>query len=375
MTPPRRVVIPTVYRADCPTVRSRLLPLCRELVPHGYSFQFLVLGEGEKEAEPGISYRGYRDYLELVRRVLALSPGDADLILACKAYSVTGLLSLLVARAKGMGYLLDVDDRTFPSEINKWWRLPLYLQEWLVERLLMKLRPPTSVASRALADYWGRHALYVPNSAALEVFHRPDWDPEFIRKRHGVQGQVVIWPAVFFQETDRRYALEIFRSLAQLGCAATLLVLGDGDYLPDLKARAAALGLENVLFAGSVPYGEMPNYYASASAGLLPLRDNHYDACKGPIKLYEYMAMELAVIATDIGEPRQMVTRADCGILVPFRAPQQAARRIAELLNAPQELRRRGANGRRYLEQEHRFGHQAEKLRELMERAVAGKHQ
>jgi glycosyltransferase involved in cell wall biosynthesis len=367
---PRRVVIPTVYRADCPTVRSRLLPLCRELVPRGYSFEFLVLDQAVPQDEPGIRYSGYRDYFEMVRRVAALKRRDVDLIMACKAYSVTGLLSFAVARLRGIGYLLDVDDRTFPSEINKWWRLPLYVQEWLSERLLMLLRPPTSVASRALAEHFGKHAAYVPNSANLENFAPGSWDSGFIGKRHGLEGQVVVWPAVFFQETDRRYVLEIFSCLAQQGSRVTLLVLGDGDFLPEIKARAAGLGLDRVVFAGSVPYADMPHYYASASAGLLPLRDNHYDACKGPIKLYEYMAMELPVIATDIGEPREMVNRADCGILIPFAKPREAAAAIEELLGSPERLRRCGSNGRRFLVEQHDFAHHAARLAELLEPAL-----
>jgi glycosyltransferase involved in cell wall biosynthesis len=181
----------------------------------------------------------------------------------------------------------------------------------------------------------------------------------------------VVWPAVFFQETDRVYALEVFAALQEMGDGTTLLVIGTGDYLPEIKARAAALGLHNVVFTGAVPYDQMPNYYASASAGFLPLRDNHYDACKGPIKLFEYMAMGLPVIATDVGEPREMVQKAGCGIVIPFGNPHQAASLVARLINSPEQLAACGARGRSYLTGRQSFAAQAEKLQRMLEKALS----
>jgi len=365
-----RVVIPTVYRPECPTVRSRLLPLCLELVSEGFCFEFLVLGEGTETVAPGVIYHGYRNYFELAWLLLNISDQNTDILLPCKAYTITGLLSLIVAKMKGIGYLLDVDDRTFPSEINKWWRLPLYIQEFVSERLLMVLKPPTTVASRALADFWGKHAIYIPNTADLAKFDRNSWNGDYINEKFGIAGQVIIWPAVFFQETDRQYVLDIFRRIQLMEASLTLLIIGEGEYLPEIKERAAAYGLENVVFAGSVPYNEMPDYYASATAGLLPLRNNHYDACKGPIKLFEYMAMELPVIATDIGEPREIISQADCGILLPFSDPQKAAAMIVELVQSSEQLRIYGNNGRNYLEVGHSISDQAFRLEQALQTAI-----
>ncbi|HVO65927.1 MAG TPA: glycosyltransferase family 4 protein [Syntrophales bacterium] len=365
-----RVVVPTVYRPECPTVRSRLLPLCRELVPKGFEFEFLVIGEGKNNIEPGITYSGYRSYVELASRISSSKKRDTDILFPSKPYTITGLLSLLVARLKGIGYVLDIDDRTFPSEINKWWRLPLYLQEYFSDRFLKWLKTPTVVASRGLAEYWGKHALYAPNSTDLCLFDRTRWNSGYIREKVGLTGQILIWPAVFFQETDRQYMLDIFAALQKSGEEVVLLVIGDGEYLPHIKSRAKSLKLENVVFTGTVDYRDMPNYYASATAGLLPMRNNHYDSCKGPIKLFEYMAMELPVIATDIGEAREVIPRADCGILIPFDDPDRAAAMIAELMSSSERLQNLGKNGRRFLLEQHSFAHHADQLEILLRDCV-----
>lgn len=348
-----RVVVPTVYQSGCPTIKARLLPLCERLVSEGFSFRFFVRDDNDRELTQGIFCQSYSSYRELVRNILLLSPDDTDIIYACRPYSISGLVSYVVAKVKGIAYALDVDDRTFPSEINKWWRLPLYCQEWMVECILKRLKPPTSVASRALAEYWGSHVEYIPNSADTTTFAPGKGDPEYILKTHGLVPPVVIWPAVFFQETDRSYVLEIFAQIRRMGKKISLLVLGDGEYLPEVRQRAASMGLENVCFGGRVPHERMIDYYASAQAGIIPLRNTHYDACKGPIKLYEYMAMGLPVIATDIGEPAAVVRQVDGGIIIPFGDPEKAAAMIAEFCLSGDNLKLHGLKGRRYLEKDH----------------------
>jgi glycosyltransferase involved in cell wall biosynthesis len=368
-----RVVVPTVYRSDCPTIQARLLPLCERLVPLGFSFRFLVHDDIDKEIAHGIFCQAYRGYRELVSSILSLTTADADLFYACRPYSITGLLSYLVAKARGIAYALDVDDRTFPSEINKWWRLPLYCQEWMVERLLKSLRPPTSVASQALASYWGTHADYIPNSADTVRFAPGKGDAGFISQNLWLAPPVVIWPAVFFQETDRHYVLEIFAEISRAGKNISLLVLGDGEYLPEVRRRAESLVLDKVHFAGRVPHERMIDYYASAQAGIVPLRNNHYDACKGPIKLYEYMAMGLPVIATDIGEPAATVRKSGCGIVIPFEDAAKAAEMIIDLCSSVTNLKLLGMKGRIYLEKEHSLDLHAELLEGLLRRAVRNK--
>ncbi|OPZ15721.1 MAG: Alpha-D-kanosaminyltransferase [candidate division BRC1 bacterium ADurb.BinA364] len=57
--------------------------------------------------------------------------------------------------------------------------------------------------------------------------------------------------------------------------AASLALVGDGDRMDALQRYCAERALRNVHFAGRVPYGELPAYYASADAFVIPtLEDN-----------------------------------------------------------------------------------------------------
>lgn len=367
MNEPIRVIIPTVHRADCPTIHSRLLPWCCILARNGFTFTFLVLGGASPRDYPGVTFRVYKNYFELAMIVVRLCRSDYDIVLSCKPYSVTGVLSWLVSRIRRIGYVLDVDDRIFPSEINKWLRLPIYIQEWCMEQFLRKLKPTTIVASRALANFWGSHAHYIPNTVDLRVFS-PDQHGEdrADRKRVEFTGRVVIWPAVFFQEVDRDYILEVFDYIAQKSKYVSLLIVGDGEYLPAVKRKVASMKLPNVRFAGAVEHSRMPILYAAVDAGILPLRDNHYDACKGPIKLYEYMAMGLPVIATPVGEPEYVIQNADCGVVIPFKNAEKASDLIVHLLSSDERLHTMGQNGRLYLKKFQNLETLSEKVKRVL---------
>ncbi len=324
--------------------------------------------------EAGIVFKFYKNYLQLIIMVMKITSADCDILFACKPYSITGILSFIVARVKGFGYVLDTDDRVFPSEIHKWWRLPLYVQEWCMERLLMRIKPTTTVASRGLQRFFGNHTTYIPNTVDLDIFSRRRVisDAGNRIKLLPTDGKIIIWPAVFFQETDRVYILDIFEKFARRGDKIFLLVLGHGEYLPYIRDAASRRGLQNIIFTGFVDHSEMPYYYARVDAGILPLRNNHYDECKGPIKLFEYMAMELPVISPPIGEPKAMIEEAECGVLIPFDDAEEAANRISRLCQSSKDMIRMGQNGRSYLEKNNTYAKNAHILNSIFSGCSSG---
>lgn len=58
--------------------------------------------------------------------------------------------------------------------------------------------------------------------------------------------------------------------------------------------------LPNALFAGHVPFDELPNWYASFDVGVTPFTFNETTFCADPIKTYEYLAAGLPVVSTGI---------------------------------------------------------------------------
>jgi len=142
---------------------------------------------------------------------------------------------------------------------------------------------------------------------------------------------------------------DVLRCLRENGIAARLRLAGVFTPASDEQAfRQRIGGLEaEVEFLGWTPYADMPALLRSADVGLsILLPEPRYTAAL-PVKLFEYMAAGLPVLASDFLPVRQVVTAADCGTLV---NPLDEAAKIAEILIAwqrsPNTPRRLGENGR-----------------------------
>ncbi len=75
-----------------------------------------------------------------------------------------------------------------------------------------------------------------------------------------------------------------------------------GGFESDIsKCKAAADGARNIHFPGFVSYGDVPMYLAAADACVLPNSARHaQSAVTSPLKLFEYMAAERPIIASDL---------------------------------------------------------------------------
>lgn len=99
-----------------------------------------------------------------------------------------------------------------------------------------------------------------------------------------------------------------------------LVLLGDGQLERRLQRVVRDLGLEQrVHFHAAVPQARLPVYTASAHAGAIPYLanclNNRY--CT-PNKLFEYIAAELPVLASDLPEISRVVHTYDLGLTADF---------------------------------------------------------
>ena len=102
----------------------------------------------------------------------------------------------------------------------------------------------------------------------------------------------------------------LLRAFAQLHTRhpdASLLVVGDGPLLETLRATTESTGLQAaVCFTGAVDHALVPEYMAAmdiATAPYLPQEDFYFS----PIKVYEAMVLGLPVVASRIGQIRDLV--------------------------------------------------------------------
>ena len=127
---------------------------------------------------------------------------------------------------------------------------------------------------------------------------------------------------------------------------ATLTLVG--RVREDLNDRIGGSGRDEfITTTGFLPYRAMYERLNKGVAGLLVFQPTYYNISIGlPNKLFDYMLLGLPVIASDLPEIRNVVARADCGILVSPGSVSEIVDAIAYLFDFPEEAQKMGANGR-----------------------------
>ena len=106
-------------------------------------------------------------------------------------------------------------------------------------------------------------------------------------------------------------------SLRHLGPDVRLVVAGDGPERARLEAEARAGGIaDRVHWLGQRRHDEIPLVLAAANVALAP-----YPALDGfafsPLKLFEYLAAGVPIVASDLGQLREVLGGGELGRLVP----------------------------------------------------------
>ncbi len=124
---------------------------------------------------------------------------------------------------------------------------------------------------------------------------------QLIREKYGIDEADIV---LFFMGWLYSFSglKETAQELAKIEyCNLKLMILGKGDLwdtLQDLKRRRELN--DKITIIDWVPYEEIPDYLAAADICILPAYKNDIMRNIVPIKMYEYMAAEKPVIATDL---------------------------------------------------------------------------
>lgn len=116
---------------------------------------------------------------------------------------------------------------------------------------------------------------------------------------------------------------------------ALLLIIGNGDVIPQLKQRVAAEGLgELVRFIPRIAPEQLAAYTALADIGCSLEKDTNcnYRYCL-PNKLFDYIRAGIPVVVSDLPEMAAVVRENGVGVVIPEHSPQGIALAVNQLLN------------------------------------------
>ena len=127
---------------------------------------------------------------------------------------------------------------------------------------------------------------------------------------------------------------EAFCLVAHVNPAYRLLIVGDGPLRGFLDNRLSEEGLRSrATLTGSVDPNDVPRWLARMNVGTAPY-SNAKELYFSPLKLVEYMAAGLPVVASRAGQIEELVTHEKSGLLV---EPGNASELAAALLRLREE--------------------------------------
>ena len=144
----------------------------------------------------------------------------------------------------------------------------------------------------------------------------------------------------------------LLRARAQAHKDWQLRIIGDGPMRAELDDLARSLGID-VDFRGAVAPDAIPQHMAGTAIGVAPYpaMDTDSDQYFSPLKVYEYMAAGLPVVASRVGQLPEIM--GESAYLVPPSDPEALAEALDALVANPVERARVGSDNRRQAEREH----------------------
>lgn len=137
---------------------------------------------------------------------------------------------------------------------------------------------------------------------------------------------------------------------------------------PDLERACKAMpGWQAVNELGFVGRKDVRSVLGRSVAGLVTLHPapNYLDAL--PVKMFEYMAAGIPVIASDFPLWREIIEFNQCGLCVNPMNPEEIAQAVDRLVGNPAEARQMGENGRRAVLERYNWALEKKKLFRLYE--------
>lgn len=131
-----------------------------------------------------------------------------------------------------------------------------------------------------------------------------------------------------------------------------LLIIGDGDVIPELKRRVKSGGMDaKVKFIDTIPFELLMRYTAAADIGLSLDKDTNINyRFSLPNKVFDYAMAGTAVLAGELPEVGKIIREFKFGQLCSEISPDCIARKINEMLDNPIQLKAYGKAGKEFAE-------------------------
>ncbi len=213
----------------------------------------------------------------------------------------------------------------------------------------------------------------VPNGVAVEQYVPKNRSGE-LANRIGIKlGDVVLGYIGLVRSLEGlRLLLQACEVLRRRYVNFKVLIVGGGRDLPPLQREAHERGLADmVIFTGEISHDQIAAYYAMLDVFVIPRMRSRVTELVTPMKPYEAMAMEKAVVVSDVAALTEVVTDGETGRVFVADDVESLTQTCAELIENPALRMQLGQRGREWVRSERTWRRVVEGYRGIYEAAIA----
>jgi len=153
-----------------------------------------------------------------------------------------------------------------------------------------------------------------------------------------------------------------------------LVIVGEGQLRPELEQSVQERGLASrVLFTGGLSHEEVPSVIRHFDIALAPYPKLEHAFYFSPLKLFEYMACGLAVVAADVGQVSEVLRSGKTGLLYPPGDLDALTGVCDRLLNNPRLRMRLGRAASKMVHTHFTWDHNANRVEQLARDLIAAR--
>jgi glycosyltransferase involved in cell wall biosynthesis len=281
-----------------------------------------------------------------------------------------------VGKQNGIPVLCEINTlKTIENRINGHTRVTSLTKN--AERRMIHEADAIFTVSNAIARQIERYCPQgpvhvIPNGVDVDVFNPDCYDKNKAKSRLGLNGKKVIgYVGSYKKWHGLDTTMETLSLLQKIDPSYHLILVGHGECSLQVNAMVSRLRLDHaVTQTGPVPHDAIGDIMAAFDVALMsyPVIDPFYFS---PLKMFEYMAMGVCVVATAVGQIAEVISSGENGLLVSSPEPGQFAIAVQEAMEQAASL---GPAGRRHVMNHYSWQANARQVLETCRQMIKNHH-
>lgn len=211
----------------------------------------------------------------------------------------------------------------------------------------------------------------VPNGVNSELFH-PDTSTDLEDGRDPGDGPVLGFVGGLRPWHGVEVLPALLDRLVERYPDIRLVIAGDGPLRGELERDARERGLErSIIFTGALPHEEIPAWIRRFDVALAPYPRPKHDFYFSPLKIFEYMACGVPVVAAGLGQIPDIVRDGETGLLYPPDEPDALLAACERLLGDPNLRKSLGRAAAKEIHAHYTWDRNAERVTDLVRSLTA----